>query len=316
MLDHLHAFGGNGKIDGISLYRKVTENVVPLGIGLTESPAADVQGVSIKTKEKVDKVPENLYDDKKERIFKKIKNNSSQSEETNVKEDKEIRVIMKIDSIRDITDESLNELKATQISDFIAEELRKAAKQYESEKNEVEDALSAAEEKGKELTQQHEDTSKLLSETKEEVEKLKASLETLENEKLERESQEKFNERMTSFDDKYELTDEDREVIAKDIKDLDEEQYEAYSTKMNVLLSGKDKEVLAQKAQEAAKTEEANASEEASEEVTEKVVEDAVDNAEEEKEAIANSTEAGEKSVYDKYKEAFSVENFNIQTKL
>ena len=264
----------------------------------------------------MDKIPENVYDDKKERIFKKIKNNSSQSEETNVKEDKEIRVIMKIDSIRDITDESLNELKATQISDFIAEELRKAAKQYESEKNEVEDALSAAEEKGKELTQQHEYTSKLLSETKEEVEKLKASLETLENEKLERESQEKFNERMTSFDDKYELTDEDREVIAKDIKDLDEEQYEAYSTKMNVLLSGKDKEVLAQKAQEAAKTEEANASEEASEEVTEKVVEDAVDNAEEEKEAIANSTEAGEKSVYDKYKEAFSVENFNIQTKL
>ena len=221
---------------------------------------------------------------------------------------------MKIDSIRDITDESLNELKATQISDFIAEELKKAAKQYESEKNEVEDALSAAEEKGKELTQQHEDTSKLLSETKEEVEKLKASLETLENEKLERESQEKFNERMTSFDDKYELTDEDREVIAKDIKDFDEEQYETYSAKMKVLLRGKDKEVLAQKAQEA-ETEEAKASE-AAEEVSEEIVEDAVDNAEEEKEAIANSTEAGEKSVYDKYKEAFSVENFNIQTKL
>ena len=209
-------------MDGINLYRKVTESVVPLGIGLTESPAADVQGVSIKTEEKVDKMPENVYDDKKERIFKKIKNNSSQSEETNVKEDKEIRVIMEIDSIRDITDESLTELKATQISDFIEEELKKASQQYDEEKSKVEDALSAAEEKRQELADQHKETSNLLSETKEELEKLKASLETLENEKLERESQETFNERMASFDDKYELTDEDREVIAKDIKDLDE----------------------------------------------------------------------------------------------
>ena len=42
----LKGFGGEGKFDDNSnIYRKVINNVVPLGIGLTANPAADVQGV-------------------------------------------------------------------------------------------------------------------------------------------------------------------------------------------------------------------------------------------------------------------------------
>ena len=43
----LRAFGGSGKLDKTkSIYRKVIGNVVPLGVGLTETPAADVKGVA------------------------------------------------------------------------------------------------------------------------------------------------------------------------------------------------------------------------------------------------------------------------------
>ena len=49
---------------------------------------------------------------------------------------------------------------------------------------------------------------------------------------------------------------------------------------------------------------------------TEEVVNEAVENADEEEAAVANSIDAEADSVYEKYKQAFSVENFNIETKL
>ena len=47
--DYLRAFGGKEYVDeNTKAYRQVIGKVVPLGIGLTESPAADVEGVSTK----------------------------------------------------------------------------------------------------------------------------------------------------------------------------------------------------------------------------------------------------------------------------
>ena len=122
---------------------------------------------------------------------------------------------------------------------------------------------------------------------------------------------------MASFDEKYELTDEDRKVIASDIKELDEEAYSAYTEKMAVLLSAKDKEAIASAV--AATEEEAKASEEepeeakaSEEETNEEVVREPLDNAEVEADAAATTTDAEEPTLYEKYKDAFSVDNFNI----
>ena len=49
--NNLKSFGGTGKIEDDSIYRLVTGFVVPLGIGLTETPAADVKGVITKKTE-------------------------------------------------------------------------------------------------------------------------------------------------------------------------------------------------------------------------------------------------------------------------
>ena len=140
---------------------------------------------------------------------------------------------------------------------------------------------------------------------KETLDSVKAELETLQKEIADKEAEEQFNERMASLDDNFELTDEDREVIAADIKDLNEEDYESYNNKMNVLLKNKLKSEI----------EKANA--EASEEVkastdAEEVIETAVDEANKETEELPNSTTPEEPTTQEKYQQAFSIAEFEI----
>ena len=123
------------------------------------------------------------------------------------------------------------------------------------------------------------------------------------------------------MDEEYALTDEDREVIASDIKDLNEEDFEAYSKKMAVLLSAKNRKALAAAEEEAEKVsneaeEEAKASEEVKEEQAEATAEEAVEEVLEEtkiKAEVPVSTAAEEPTVYDKYKAAFSMDGFDIK---
>ena len=117
------------------------------------------------------------------------------------------------------------------------------------------------------------------------------------------------------------LSDEEREVIASEIKEMDDEEFSAYSDKLAILLNSKNKTVLA-KAEEAKAAEEQKVeTTEAQEEVVvseekaseEEVVEDAVDQAEQAGEEIPVTTAAEEPTVQDKYKDAFSIENFEIK---
>ena len=122
---------------------------------------------------------------------------------------------------------------------------------------------------------------------------------------------------MASLDETYALENEDREVIAEQVKDLDEEAWESFAKRISVLLRDKSREVLAKKEAEAkevkeekseeqeAKTEESKASED--------IVDEAIDRGEEDAEVVPASTNASETSTYDKYKDAFSVEQFDIK---
>ena len=89
---NLRTFGGSGKIDkSKSVYRKVIGNVVPLGIGLTETPAADVKGVAtIKIEEKQQPDEENISKIENLDVNTLIDNKA-----------------MKITSLQDIIDENL-----------------------------------------------------------------------------------------------------------------------------------------------------------------------------------------------------------------
>ncbi len=298
MEENLRALGGTGQLeDGRKIYRKVINDVVPLGIGLTENPAADVKGVAVKAKK--EEQIKNVKED--EKISENSEEKVSQSTNNNVKNNTGNRVIMKINSIQDITDESLSTLKASAITDFIEESLKEASEEFSTEKSKHETAIKEANEKYDSL-QQESDAQKA------ELEKVQQSLEQLEAEKLEREAEEQFNQRMAAIDDKYQLDEEDRKVLASQVRDLDEEGYEAYTQQLEVLLRGKDKALLAEQIEESeAAAENAEASEE-----TNEVVEDAIDEADVKTAEVPASTDASEQTVYDKYKSAFEIDNFDI----
>jgi len=296
----LRGFGGDGKLeDGRSIYRQVINDVLALGIGLTETPAADVKGVAVKVKE--NEIKKGLHANETEE-----EENISQKSQRDVIKNDDNRTTkaktMKINRIEDITDESLKELSASTVSDFIQKELEKASEDFSQERSKTQDALNEAKEKQEALSQENTEISKRLEE-------FQTKINELEGEKEEKLQQEKFSVRMASFDEKYKLSDDDRKVLAAQIKDLDDESFDKYSKDMTVLLSSKDKEILADEEVEKVEVDEKKEDAEVVSEAS--VVEEAVDKAEEIKEEIPNSSTASAETVYDKYKQAFSIDQFD-----
>ena len=288
----LKALGGEGKTkDGMSVYRKVVGEVVPLGIGLTETPAADVKGVSTKT---------NAEQPQKEKTFAQVDKNSQEAEKTVIIQNED-KTIMKIESIKDITNDSLKELSASAVSDFIESELKEASERFSAEKEKVEASLKEAQEKIASVTTDYDGI-------KTELESVTEKLGALETEKANKEAEELFSQRMASLDEKYALEAEDREVLATQIKDLDVEGWDAFAKNIDILLRDKSREVLAKKEDEVSKETEVEEESKASEEV----VEDAIDRGEQDTDVVPASTQASEGTTYDKYKNAFSVDQFDI----
>ena len=304
-MDKLKGFGGEGKFDETSnIYRKVINNVVPLGIGLTSNPAADVQGVLTEkgTEEHKALAEENL---EKETI--------SQNTNNTVKT-KKVEA-MKIENLTDITDESMQSISASAIHEFIQESLKKASEEFSTQNAEKEESL-------KDAREQHEALSKEHDSLKTQLEDIKAQLEKLEVEKAEAQKLEAFNQRMASYDERFNLTDEDRKVIAAQIRDLDEEAFAELDKTLSVLLSskantGEEEEAAAEEAPApaAAPAEEAPATEEAAPaeaqaSAVKEVVESAVDNAKSETVNIPASAPAEEPTIIEKYSKAFAMDGF------
>ena len=318
------AFGGTGILpNGQRIYRLVTGNIIPLGIGLTGTPAADVVGVatnerkpdlaviSLKDDEKDD---ENEENDKEEESDSKAKEeiNISQNEVLTVNPNTKNNNIMKITKIEDITAESLKEIQASQVAEFIAEEIKKASEVFDAERKEKEEAIKAATEKYEALTKDS-------AAVKEELEKVKAALAALEEEKAAKIREEVFNTRMASFDEEYDLSDEDRQVLATDIKDLNDETFAAYKNKMAVLMKEKNKAAKkAKMAKEAEMKEKTMATEVVAKVVEVKaseakeVVNQALDNGTKQVTDVPATATANEPSLYERYKKAFSIEGFNV----
>ena len=139
--DNLKALGGDGKTkDGMFVYRKVVGEVVPLGIGLTETPAADVKGISTDKTEELEGLSAQMSLEKQdENTFAEV-DKTSQIQEKNVIIQNEEKV-MKINSIKDINEESLKQLSASAVSDFIESELKDASERFSAEQSKAEEAL-------------------------------------------------------------------------------------------------------------------------------------------------------------------------------
>lgn len=282
--NNLRAFGGSGKLDKTkSIYRKVIGNVVPLGIGLTETPAADVKGIAtLKSEASVEIEQENIS---------KIDNLNVNTYNDNK--------VMKIQSIKDITDESLKQATASQISDLIEQELKVASEKYAAEKATVEQSLKAANEKYDTLAAAQDTLQK-------EIAALKASLEAAESEKQAILANEKFNERMNAFDAEYDLDSETRQVLASDIAGLDDDSFAAYKNKMAVFMKNK------KKGEKKEASESPEGPKEAMSASASEVIEQAAANGEKKAAVIPATSTASEDSLFNKYKQAFDYDGFVV----
>ena len=277
---NLRTFGGSGKIDkSKSLYRKVIGNVVPLGIGLTETPAADVKGVAtIKIEEKQQPDEENISKIENLDVNTLIDNKA-----------------MKITSLKDINDENLKQATASQISDLIEQELKTASEKFAVEKASVESQLKSTKESLDTLVANQDTLQK-------EISALKEALSTAEAEKQKILASEKFNERMSAFDAEYDLDAETRQILATEIAEMEDSAFAAFKDKMAVFMKSKKK---GQKNDKKEDDKESKAS-------VAQIVEEVADKAEKQVVDIPMTSSASQSSLFEKYKQAFDYDGFVV----
>ncbi len=284
---NLRAFGGSGKLEnGKYIYRQIISEVSPLGIGLTTTPAADVSGI----------LTEN----------KALEDYSSLNEKndvlTNIRD-------MKIETLKDINDESMKELAASSVTDFIQSELEKASEQYKLEAAKAEETLKSVKEKAETLEKEYASVCEKMSLIANELSEIKKV-------QAEKEAEDLFNKRMSLMDEDYNLSDEDRQILSSEIKSMDEEAFSAFQKKMEVLLKEKNKSVIASKEkekQESLPPQQSLSSQESKEEALE-IIDDALHNAKISANEVPVSSEP-EQSLFSKYANAFSYDQFDFSVK-
>jgi hypothetical protein len=263
----LFHFGGNGlDEDGQPLYINLVGEVLPLGIGFTTNPAADVKGVKVFGSEDLESVvaddcganntdvdfsPCDLQSTESSQLSQKpvetniISNELSSermvaSENFKQEQNEKEKNKMLIKSIQDLNDDSLKQVCATDIRALFEEEIKKAGEKFAEEQLAKDSVIAEAEKTKNELEAQ-------LEELKQVGEQLKAELERIKIEAEAREAQEAFQNRMTTLDEEFDLDDEERQVIGEQIKSLDTDSFEKWYKAFNVFAKSKNKKMMMEK---------------------------------------------------------------------
>jgi hypothetical protein len=329
----LVALGGDGKFEDLFAYRMPSYEVLPLGVGFTEKPAAEVKGVAVakqvevgnatepavgqpSTKEVVKSIPLPVSTTKEEvgqtnpPAFaavsdEKNSNKISQTLETNVNQER-IKY-MKINAITDISEASVKDVTptalASAVADFIQSSLTEKGKEWEKQKGELKTQVNTAETTASEAKAE-------LTKVQAKVTELAAQVETFAKEKLEREKVDKFNTRMTQVTDAYEFDDEARAAVVEEVKAIGaDEEFTKYLAKAKVLYKGyAKKEKVVEKAK-AEDDEDAEAKKAKAKKDAKASVEAVVENAEDKNKGGLPNGSTATQSLLDKAKLAFAKEN-------
>jgi len=271
MKDKLMHFGGKGfDDDGQPLFINLIGEVLPLGIGFTNNPAADVKGVKVFGFNDLETKEENEVEEKEESDENDLSIKSSQFDEklvetniisnkldadnlaaANVEKEKTKKENKKmlIKSIQDLNDDSLKQICATDIRALFEEEIKKASEKFAEEQLAKDSIIAEAEKTKAELEAK-------LEELKQTGEQLKAELEKIKLEAEAREIEETFQNRMSGLDEEFSLDDEERQVIGEQIKNLDQEAFEKWYKAFNVFAKAKNKKMMMEKKEAEEKTKE------------------------------------------------------------
>ena len=299
----LRAYGGSGKTEkGESIYRLIQGDIYPLGIAYTLNPAADVRGLYAEPQ-----VDSKLF-------IKDERDKISQNKDFNVNEKKNIIAMEIENSILELK-ELLAEKKFSQeaiasMTDTFTNAIKQRDEQYCKDLELARTAKDTA-------VKEYEDIKTSVADLEEKLGAANERISSFENERKAEEAVAAFNERMDSLDQLFQLDDEDREFLAKELKEIEaQEAYASFVSKLEVLWKHKNKEVQASfdaEIQSRIDAEVAKRIQASSDE--EVATEDALDAAEATDAAISNANEAvsaAEPSLKDKFKNAFKRENIQI----
>jgi len=327
---HLKYFGGNGFApDGQRIYRLIIGDVYPLGIGFTENPAANVNGVYTNDPFKI-YAGDGVLDEegRKEEVLNIDKPYEiSQSENLNVKtHDQKTKLMDFIEQIKAALDEYgvgkiSDEAKAGMTKDIV-DAVREANDQYVAEKQAAEDAKNAAETQAKTLQAS-------VDELKIKLEATESQLKVLQDAAEEEAIATARDQRMEEIDQQFQLDDEDRKLVLSDLADFDprsNEKFDSYASRLKVLWKDKDKEVIASKQkqiddqvqakvqEELAKLNTSNASEKVDDKDGAKAAEDATASAKADGEVVVNKSDASktEQTLQEKYATHFKEEDIQV----
>jgi len=316
---YLKAYGGKGSYNNAPVYRLIGSNAIAAGIGLVEKPAGRVRGLITKDSPQQKTSTATFFGSFFEKNKENKKTSVTQNNPKNMENIEKILERLEATLASIAKKELKEEAKAGLVAD-ITEEIKKASEKYSADLAAKEAAKASAEQKAAELAVKQEKLEADLAAASKKLTELesKAAAEAAAN---------IFSARMDDFNNEFELDDEDRKILAADLKDMDDkdETFAAYKNKMAKLMSGKSKKGC--KAAEEAK---AKALEEAvaaklreistastnknlsEKELAAKALEEAKAK-KDEKIANNNSAQSENEKLRDKWKNAFSKDSVTTQ---
>lgn len=320
--DCLKVFGGKGVTeDGVTLFLNLQGSVLPLGIGFTNTPAAEVAGVMISH----DTKPSSEETSAAELDVSATTEEPECNKKSVFVENKNVKNIMQITNIDDITDDSIKEIAASAVREFISNSIADLAKEWEAKVGEKETSLKTAEEQIVSLKAD-------LEAVKAEGEKVKEDFTALNESLKQKEIEATFQRRMALLDEEFDLTDEDRTIIAEDLGAIEnDEQFEKWYKKFSTFAAAKKKCAKAEKKcadkeesedgeeeemkeEECAKKKCAAKSEETEVSASEeKTVEEVISSAEVKEEVLPNASSPQEPTLVEKINAAFNKNSVKIK---
>jgi hypothetical protein len=240
----LKSYGGSGELeDGTKIYRLVVGDVYPLGIGFTATPAADVTGIIVNS------IPEDMemIEPARSKIFSFnnhyfIKNNSHlETNDVNLQKESDMNLENMMSEIKDaLLEKKISHEAAANMTATITEAIKQKDEEYRTEITATKEAAELAIKERAELKASMEEVQKQLSAALEKV----TAFETAQKAS---EALAAFNSRMEEIDNLFELEDQDRQILAEDIRSLDShESFASYKNKLSVIWRNKNKEVKSQ----------------------------------------------------------------------
>jgi chromosome segregation ATPase len=203
----------------------------------------------------------------------------------------------------------------------IGEAIKSKSEQYEQELLAIEEEKAKLAETEKKMQEDVEDLKSQLESSQSELDSLKQEIEA-------RKTEEAFDARMEQIDSEYELSEEDRVLLASEVKSisLEDSDFEEYKSKISVMWAHKNKTYIEEQEkafndrleaeiQKRESSEESKASDEA-EEVEEKSIEEVLEDVKPEEETLANNNNdiaTEEPSLREKFAKAFDKENLTIK---